>query len=71
MSITEQVKELIAIGASVGAHCQPCLTYHVGKANELGLTSEDISAAIAVGHQVEKGSMMAMKEFSQKLMNAE
>jgi alkylhydroperoxidase/carboxymuconolactone decarboxylase family protein YurZ len=25
----ERIKELIAIGASVGAHCQPCLTYHV------------------------------------------
>ena len=25
----ERTKELIAIGASVGAHCQPCLTYHV------------------------------------------
>lgn len=71
MIITEQVKELIAIGASVGAHCQPCLTYHVGKAMELGLTREDVAAAIAMGHQVEKGSMMAMKEFSQKLMNAE
>ena len=28
----EKVKELIAVGASVGAHCQPCLTYHVVKA---------------------------------------
>ena len=25
------LKELTAIGASVTAHCQPCVTYHVGK----------------------------------------
>ena len=31
----EKTKELIAIGASVSAHCQPCLTYHVAKAKEL------------------------------------
>jgi AhpD family alkylhydroperoxidase len=33
----ERTRELIAIGASVGAHCQPCLTYHVEKARELGM----------------------------------
>jgi len=31
----EKTKELIAIGASVGAHCQPCLAWHE-KARELG-----------------------------------
>lgn len=42
----ERTKELIAIGASVGAHCQPCLTYHMEKARELGANDEDIRAAI-------------------------
>jgi AhpD family alkylhydroperoxidase len=39
-AMDEKVKELIAIGASVSAHCQPCLTYHVGKARELGVSEE-------------------------------
>ena len=60
-------QELIAIGASVCAHCQPCLTYHVAKGRELGLTDDDIRAAIAVGHQVDKGSMTAMRDFSNGL----
>lgn len=60
----ERTKELIAIGASIGAHCQPCLTYHVEKARELGISDEDIRTAIDTGHMVEKGAMSAMKKFS-------
>ena len=60
----ERTKELIAIGASVGAHCQPCLTYHVGKAREMGIDDETIKAAIETGHVVEKGAMSAMRKFS-------
>lgn len=57
-------KELVAIGASIGAHCQPCLTYHVGKARELGIDADLIRAAVEVGNMVEKGSMAAMREFA-------
>ncbi len=60
----EKMKELIALGASVGAHCQPCLTYHVAKAKELGIGEDEIREAIAVGHMVEKGAMSAMRQFS-------
>ncbi|MBR9986282.1 MAG: arsenite efflux transporter metallochaperone ArsD [Desulfosarcina sp.] len=58
------VKELVAIGASVGAHCQPCLEHHIQAAIELGVTEEEIRQAVTVGHTVEKGAMSAMKKFS-------
>ena len=64
----ERTKELIAIGASVGAHCQPCLTYHVEKARELGIDDESIRAAIETGHMVERGAMSAMKKFSSEIL---
>jgi AhpD family alkylhydroperoxidase len=56
--------ELIAIGAAVAAHCQPCLAYHVGAARDLGMDEALIREAIAVGHRVEKGAMAAMRKFS-------
>ena len=62
--MTAKIQELIAIGASVGAHCQPCLSYHVGKAKELGISEAEIREAMAVGHRVEKGAMVTMKQFS-------
>lgn len=60
----DKVKELIAVGASVAGHCQPCLAYHVGKAKELGLSEAEIREAIAVGQLVEKGSTSAMRSFA-------
>lgn len=66
----ERTKELVAIGASVGAHCQPCLTYHVDKARELGLDDEEIRAAIETGHMVGKGAMSAMRKFSASVLDA-
>ncbi|MEI8079525.1 MAG: carboxymuconolactone decarboxylase family protein [bacterium] len=56
--------KLIAIGASVAAHCQPCLAYHVGAARDLGMTEALIREAITVGHRVEKGAIAAMRKFS-------
>ena len=66
----EKVKELIAVGASVGAHCQPCLAYHVAKAKELGVEEAGIREAIAIGHMVEKGALSAMREFSAGVFDA-
>ncbi|MCX7012269.1 MAG: carboxymuconolactone decarboxylase family protein [Candidatus Sumerlaeota bacterium] len=60
----ERMKELIAVGASIAAHCQPCLTYHVGRATDLGLSADQIRAAMEIGHMVEMGSMAAMREFA-------
>jgi arsenite methyltransferase len=69
-TLTPRLKELIAIGASVTAHCQPCLKYHVAKAKELGIDDHEIRQAANVGHQVEKGSMSAMREFTKGLLDS-
>ena len=66
----ERTKELIAIGASIGAHCQPCLTYHVAKAKELGLDADLISAAIDVGYMVQTGATVALQEFANRVLAA-
>jgi len=67
----EKTKEMIAIGTSVGAHCQPCLEYHVNRARQVGLTDDEIREAIGVGHMVEKGALAAMKQFSDKILDAQ
>ena len=64
----EKTKELIAIGASVSAHCQPCVTYHVGKARELGIGEELILEAVSVGQMVERGAGVAMRDFTRDLL---
>ncbi len=69
-SVAEAVKELIAIGASVRAHCRPCLTYHVDKAKQIGIDEQKLREAIAVGRQVEKGSMSAMTAFAKSVLDS-
>ena len=66
----EKTKELIAIGASIAGHCQPCLSYHVSKAKVLGLEEAEIREAINVGQMVEKGALSAMRKFSDGIFAA-
>ena len=66
--MNDQIVELIAIGASVGAHFQTCLDHHIKKALEIGVPQEEIRQAIEIGHRVEKGSMAAMKKFTSSVL---
>ena len=61
--MNEQTVELISIGASVAAHCQPCLSYHLDKARKLGVAELDIQKAIETGYMVEQGASAAMRKF--------
>ncbi len=65
----DKIKELIAVGASVAAHCRPCLQFHVDKAMELGIGKDEIAEAVAVGKMVQKGGMVAMRKFADELLD--
>ena len=61
------IKELIAIGASVSANCHPCVKYHVAKAREMNIGEAEIHQAIDVGKMVRKGAAGQMDELIEKL----
>ena len=67
MDLNEKVKELVAVGASITANCQPCLQYHLEKAQANGADSGELKAAIEVGRQVRKGASAKMDQFSSSL----
>ena len=67
MELNEKVKELVAVGASITANCQPCLQYHVEKAQANGADSGEVEAAIEVGRQVRKGASAKMDQFSSSM----
>ncbi len=64
MAIDGKTRELIAVGASITANCQPCLQYHSAKAREAGADDADISAAIEVGKLVRKGAAAKMDGYA-------
>ncbi len=63
-----QIKELIAIGASITANCQPCLEYHLAKAREAGAGDEEVQEAIAVGKIVRKGAAGKMDRYASEIL---
>ena len=63
MKLDDKTKELIAIGASISANCQPCLDYHFTKAKEYGANDSEISEAINVGNLVRRGAAAKMDKF--------
>jgi len=65
-----RIKELIAVGASVTANCQPCLQYHVSKAMESGADEQEITTAIEVAKMVRKGAISKMDKFALSLNQA-
>ena len=64
--ITEKNQELIALGASIAAQCEPCLKHHVAKARELGLGEEDIQQAIEIGRMVKLAATSAFREYEKQ-----
>ena len=49
---SEAVDELVAVGAAIGSNCEPCLTYHVGRARDLGVPDDDILRAVQTARTV-------------------
>ncbi len=46
--------EYVALGAAIGANCEPCLKYHVAAALQVGITLPDIAKAVAMAAKVKE-----------------
>ncbi len=44
--LSHRERELVAVGASIGAGCQPCTRYHVGEALQSGLSPAEVQRAL-------------------------
>lgn len=53
---TEQVKEPIALGAAIGAGCEPCFKFHYDTARKLGVPVEAMREAVRIGEAVKSAS---------------
>jgi len=67
--VDERTKELVAIGASVGSHCQPCLAYHIDKARDSGVANGDIQEAVNIGFMIGKGGENAMRKYAMGIIS--
>ncbi len=64
----EQIKELVAMGASAAANCHPCMEHHLAKCDELEIPREEVEAAVRVGLMVNHGAESAIRKKSRELL---
>lgn len=67
--LTEQVAELIALGAAIGAGCEPCFKFHYDKARKLGVTNETMQEAVKIGDMVKRASAKNMLELAGRILD--
>ncbi len=63
--LSQQQTELVALGASVGAGCQPCVDYHLKAARTAELAADRVRAAITTGQLV---AAQAAQELARHLL---
>ena len=64
----EQTKELVAMGAAAAANCHPCMDFHLGKCDELGIDREEVATAVKVGLMVNHGAERAIRKKARELL---
>jgi len=66
--VTPAVAELIAIGASIASNCEPCFRYHYDQARKLGVTNDEMLAAVNVALRVKDAPAQAMVRLAQSYL---
>ena len=67
MKLDERTRKLIAVGASVACNCHPCLEYHLGQAQSMGIESDLLEEAIEAGRAVREGAAASMDRLASRL----
>ncbi len=50
--LSDNERELVALGASLASHCIPCSVYHIKECQKLGFSKEQIKEAIQLAKKV-------------------
>jgi len=68
MSLTNKEIELVYLGASIGAGCKPCTSYHFQKAKEVGASDKEIKTTITVSINIRDAAKKEMENHTMKLL---
>lgn len=65
---TEQVAELVAIGAAIAANCEPCFKYHYDQARKLGVSNLDMRHAVDLAQKVKDTPARAVLNLAERFL---
>jgi len=68
-TLDELTAELVAIGAAVGANCEPCLKFHDSRARKLGAGTGVITAAVRVAQAVKDATARSVLDLAARLLD--
>ena len=67
-SLTDAQREFVALGAAIGAGCQPCTQYHVRAALKAGLGREEIQRALDQAQAVRQEGGVAVANVGRTML---
>jgi AhpD family alkylhydroperoxidase len=67
-ALTDTQREFVAIGAAIGAGCQPCTQYHVRAALKAGLGQEEIQLALDQAEAVRQEGGVAVANVGRAML---
>ena len=69
MALEQKDKELVAIGASVGAGCGPCIDHHIPAGRDAGLTEAELTRAVEVAEATHQAAVQLLSRRSRELLH--
>ncbi len=69
MALEQKDKELVAIGASIGALCRPCIEHHIPAARDAGLTEPELARAVEVAEATHRTAVELLLRRSRELLD--
>ncbi len=67
---TEQVAELVALGAAIAANCEPCFKYHYDQARKLGVSGLDMRYAVDLAQKVKDTPARNMLNLAERYLGS-
>jgi AhpD family alkylhydroperoxidase len=66
---TDQVAELIAIGAAIASNCEPCFKFHYDQARKLGVGEADMRRAVELAQRVKDAPARAVLDLAHRYLD--
>ena len=70
MALEQKDKELVAIGASIGALCRPCIEHHIPAGRDAGLTERELARAVEVAQATHRIATELLFRLSDELLRS-
>ena len=66
---TDQVAELVAIGAAIASNCEPCFKFHYDQARKLGVGDTDMRRTVELAQRVKDAPARAVLDLAHRYLD--